>query len=209
MRIVELTPSQRKRGRWLVRLENGDLLRLGEGEIVALSLYSGMELEEEQLERLRRAEQTARFREYALNALSVRPLSCQELRRKLEEKGCPPGQALEITDRLCELGYLDDAAYAAALVKHYTAKGCGPYKIREELFRRGVPREYWEAALDGTEDPAEAIDAFLERKLGRMEQPDRKDLKRVADALARRGYSWSDIQAALRRYGAETGEESP
>lgn len=209
MRISKLTPSQRKQGRWLVQLENGDLLRLGENEVVAFALYSGMELEEEQLEELRRAEQTARFKEYALNALSVRPLSCLELRQKLEEKGCPPGQALEIADRLTELGYLDDAAYAAALVKHYAAKGCGPYKLREELFRRGVPREYWEEALEGAEDPAGAIDAFLERKLSRIEQPDRKDLKRAADALARRGYSWSDINAALRRYGAQTEEESP
>lgn len=203
MRIAKLTPSQRKQGRWLVQLENGDLLRLGENEVVAFALYSGMELEEEKLEKLRRVEQTARFKEYALNALSIRPLSCHELRQKLEEKGCPPGQALEITDRLIELGYLDDAAYAETLVKHYTARGYGPYKIREELFRRGVPREYWNEVLDGGEDPAGAIDAFLERKLGRVEQPDRKDLKRAADALARRGYAWSDINAALRRWGAE------
>lgn len=203
MRIAKLTPSQRKQGRWLVQLENGDLLRLGENEVVAFALYSGMELEEEQLEELRRAEQSSRFKEYALNALSVRPLSCHELRRKLEEKGCPPGQALEITDRLTELGYLNDAVYAETLVKHYAARGYGPYKIREELFRRGVPREYWNEALDGEEDSTGAIDAFLERKLGRIEQPDRKDLKRAADALARRGYSWSDISAALRRWGAE------
>ena len=203
MRIAKLTPSQRKQGRWLVQLENGDLLRLGENEVVAFALYSGMELEEEQLEELRRAEQSSRFKEYALNALSVRPLSCHELRRKLEEKGCPPGQTLEITDRLTELGYLNDAVYAETLVKHYAARGYGPYKIREELFRRGVPREYWNEALDGEEDSAGAIDAFLERKLGRIEQPDRKDLKRAADALARRGYSWSDISAALRRWGAE------
>lgn len=203
MRIAKLTPSQRKQGRWLVQLENGDLLRVGENEVVAFALYSGMELEEEQLEELRRAEQSSRFKEYALNALSVRPLSCHELRRKLEEKGCPPGQALEITDRLTELGYLNDAVYAETLVKHYAARGYGPYKIREELFRRGVPREYWNEALDGEEDSAGAIDAFLERKLGRIERPDRKDLKRAADALARRGYSWSDISAALRRWGAE------
>ena len=29
----------------------------------------------------------------------------------------------------------------------------------------------------------------------------------ISAALARRGYSWSDINDALRRYGAETGED--
>ena len=33
--------------------------------------------------------------------------------------------------------------------------------------------------------------------------PDPKERKRVSDALARRGFDWSDISAGLRRYGAE------
>ena len=36
---------------------------------------------------------------------------------------------------------------------------------------------------------------------------DRQNLKKVSDALARRGYRWPDINDALRRYGAETEEE--
>lgn len=203
MRIAKLTPSQRRQGRWLVWLDNGDLLRLGENEVVTFALYAGMELEEETLAALKEAAGTARFKEYALDLLAARPLSSYELCRKLEGKGCPPGQALDITDRLTELGCLDDAAYAVTLVRHYAAKGYGPYKIREELHRRGVPREFWEEAMAQREDPAGGLDALIERKLRNVENPDRKDLKRVSDALTRRGYAWSDISAALRRFGAE------
>ena len=32
---------------------------------------------------------------------------------------------------------------------------------------------------------------------------DPRELKKASDALARRGYSWSDIVEGLRRYGAE------
>jgi len=206
MRIAKLTPSRRKQGRWLVQLENGELLRVGEGEVISFSLYSGMELEEEKLAALQEAARISDFKEYALNALSVRAMSRHELRQKLEEKGCAPLQAMEIADRLTELGYLDDRAYAAALTKHYTAKGYGPYKIKDELFRRGVPREFWDEALEAGETPDRAIDDFISRKLDRIQQPDRKDLKRVSDALARRGYSWSDISAGLRRWGAEVEE---
>jgi len=206
MRIAKLTPSRRKQGRWLVQLENGELLRVGEGEVISFSLYSGMELEEEKLAALHEAARISDFKEYALNALSVRAMSRHELRQKLEEKGCAPLQAMEIADRLTELGYLDDRAYAAALTKHYAAKGYGPYKIKDELFRRGVPREFWDEALEAGETPDRAIDDFISRKLDRIQQPDRKDLKRVSDALARRGYSWSDISAGLRRWGAEVEE---
>ena len=57
------------------------------------------------------------------------------------------------------------------------------------------------------EDPAEAIDAFLAKKLGDTPPEDRRAWKRVSDALARRGYAWSDISEGLRRYGAEAGFE--
>ena len=206
MKITKLSPSQHKKGRFLVTLENGDLLRVSENEMISFSLYNDMELDDETLERLRQSASLTFFKEYALNALSARPMSRHELRRKLEEKDCSPGQALEIVDRLTELGYLNDADYAVTLVRHYTAKGYGPYKIRDELFRRGVPREYWDDALSQAEIPVETIDAFLSRKLRGNDHPDRKDLKRVSDALARRGFSWNDINTALRRYGAEIEE---
>ncbi len=55
MRILKLEPSKKVKHRWLVHLENGSLLRVSEGDVVAFSLYSGLELEEETFVRLTRA----------------------------------------------------------------------------------------------------------------------------------------------------------
>ncbi|MCI9655177.1 MAG: RecX family transcriptional regulator, partial [Lawsonibacter sp.] len=111
--------------------------------------------------------------------------------------------AQEIADWLEDLGYLDDAAYAREVAELYTRKGYGVRKIRDELYRRGVPRELWDEALEQIkeEDNASAIDAFLEKKLRGSHDP--KDVKRASDALARRGYRWPEISGALRRYGME------
>ena len=92
------------------------------------------------------------------------------------------------------------------MVRYYSAKGFGEKKLRDELYRRGIPREMWDDALEQAQDPAEAIDAFVAKKLAGKDL-DRKQLQKVSAALARRGYSWSDINDALRRYGAETGED--
>ena len=105
-----------------------------------------------------------------------------------------------------QLGYLNDAEYAARVVRHYSAKGFGERKLRDELCRRGVPQDLWTDALEQAEDPSGAIDAFVAKKLA-GKTPDRQELKKISDALARRGYRWPDISDALRRYGAETGEE--
>ena len=63
-----------------------------------------------------------------------------------------------------------------------------------------MPREFWDDALENVEENQDAIDRFVSARLRGIDAPGRKDVKRVADALARRGYSWSDISAALRRY---------
>lgn len=207
MKISKLEPSARKKGRWLLRLDNDELLRVGEREMIDFALYAGMELEDEVLEALRASAKRSGFQDYALNLLSTRPLSCRELTQKLEGKDCPPEQAAAIAERLCELGYLDDRAYAFTVVRHYAEKGYGPYKIRDELYRRGVPKIYWEEALADRADAADSIDSFVRRKLRGVEAPDRRDWKRISDALARRGYSWSDISAALRRYNAADTED--
>ena len=107
--------------------------------------------------------------------------------------------------RLERLGLLNDAEYARTVVRHYSAKGYGPYKIRDELYRRGVARELWEDALAETADPCAAIDAFLRQKL-KGAPTDRRELKKASDALARRGYHWSDISEGLRRWGADIEE---
>lgn len=202
MRISKLEPSKHKKGRFLVHLEDGTLLRVGENELVAFSLYSGLDLDQETRARLESAAHQSGLRDKALNALTARLMSRRELLDKLREKEATEAEAEEIADWLERLGLLNDEEYAKSLVRHYSAKGYGPYKIKDELYRRGVPKDCWDAALEEAEDPTEAIDAFIRQKL-RGAAPDRKGLKKVSDALARRGYRWSDINAALRRYGAE------
>ena len=44
---------------------------------------------------------------------------------------------------------------------------------------------------------------FLRKKWRGTLPDDPRELKKASDALARRGYSWSDIVEGLRRYGAE------
>jgi len=206
MVIQELKPSKRVAGRWLAVLEDGSILRIGENEVVCFSLYTGRELSEEEAEALQASARRSGWKEKALALLTRKPQSRKELERKLREWEAGPEEAAEICDRLEELGYLDDGAYAAQVVRYYAAKGYGEKKLRDELYRRGVPRDLWEDALDQAVDPAEAIEAFIAKKLA-GKSPDRKELQKVSDALARRGYHWSDISEALQRYGAAAGSE--
>ena len=206
MVIQELKPSQRIKGRWLAVLEDGSILRIGENQVVDFALYTGKELSEEEAEALQGSAQRQQRKEKALELLARKPQSRWELEKKLAQWGAEEDEVQTVCDRMEQLGYLNDAEYAARVVRHYSAKGFGPGKLRDELYRRGVPREMWQEAMDQAEDPAQSIDAFVAKKLA-GKTADRQILKKVSDALARRGYRWPDINDALRRYGAETEEE--
>ncbi len=214
MRITKLLPSQRIQGRWLCHLEDGTILRVTENEVACFGLYSGMELTGELREQLEEAVRRGEVKEKALRLLSGRPMSRKELVDKLtarprdkEKEPIPEELAEEAANRLEELGYLNDAEYARTVARHYAAKGYGERKLRDELWKRGVPRAYWDQALEEVQDPTDAMDAFIRRKLmGRT--ADRETLGKLSAALARRGYRWEDIRAALSRYGETFEDES-
>ena len=203
MVIEELKPSKHVEGRWLAVLEDGSILRLGEGEVVDFALYAGRELSEEEADRLRDSIRRNGLKAKAIELLMRKPQSRKELGRKLAEWEASHEEAEAVCDRMEELGYLNEAEYAGRIVRHFAAKGFGERKLRDELYRRGVPRELWDEALEQIEeeDNASAIDAFLEKKLKGSHDP--KDIKKASDALARRGFSWPEISDALRRYGME------
>ncbi|OUN20573.1 regulatory protein RecX [Flavonifractor sp. An82] len=215
MRISKLAPSQRVAGRWLCHLEDGTILRITENEIVSFGLCSGLELTQEQRAAVERAAKVAAVRDKAMDLLSARPLSRKELvdkltarpRSKDKEPLTDRETAEAAADRLEELGYLNDESYARTVADHYAAKGWGPSRIREELYRRGVPREYWDGALEELDAPDDAIDAFLQKKLRGADLTDPKTYQRAANALARRGFRWEDIKDGLRRYGGAMEEE--
>ena len=211
MRIDRLSPSQRVEGRWLVYLEDGELLRVGQNQIADFALYAGRELTAEELAALTQAARSAALSEKALGLLARRPMSRRELVDRLTRRPRDPAKAPAATaeeaqaavDRLTELGYLDDGAYAGQVVRYYAARGYGLKKLRDELARRGVPREFWDEALEQAQTAgADALDEFLRRRL-RDWDGDPKALKRAADALARRGYPWEEIRDALGRYERE------
>ncbi len=155
----------------------------------------------------RRTKQTPleQAKKWAVDYLK-RPHSEKELRDKLREKGASP-EDIETVCALCiDYGFVNDAEYAGMIVRHYAGNGYGPGRIRTEFIRRGIPKELWDEALTELPEGTETIDRLLAARLRGKDASDRKERDKAANALFRKGYAWSDIRAALTRYGAEDDE---
>lgn len=205
MRIEELKKSQRGRDRFLVKLEDGDVLRVTEEELLRFHLRAGMDLDETALEALRASARASSAKAQAASIIGSRALSKRELTRRLVKKGSEEDDARAAADWLEDIGAVDDAAYAAALARHYGGKGYGPARVREELRRRGVDRELWNQALEELPDPAETLDKLIQKRC-RGDLSDPGERRRTADALLRRGFGWSEVKEAMGRY-AEMWED--
>lgn len=199
MRIVEIKRSERKKGWFLVKLENQDILRVTEEEVLRFGLRAGLELTPEITGALESSVKTSRAKAQAANIIGSRALSKRELTKRLVQKGNETADAQTAADWLEEIGAVNDENYAAALVRHYGGKGYGPARVREELRRRGVDRELWDEAMLEMPDAQEMLDQLIQKKC-RGDLSDPKEKKRVSDMLLRRGFAWSDVRSAMSRY---------
>lgn len=125
-----------------------------------------------------------------------------ELAQKLRRRGFAADDIAAVVASCVRLGYLDDAAYAAALVRRRSSHR-GSAAMAAELRAKGVGREAAALALGSIDRDAEiaSAQALIERYASiRSELTPPELLARLGARLQRRGYSPQVIREACRRY---------
>ena len=129
--------------RFTLVFDDGTELKTTLGIITERFIHSGMDFDEDAYNELVSACTLALAKARALRIINARPMSREELRKRLVEKGETPDNAEECAEWLCQMGLINDAEYAGSVVRHYAAKGYGASRIKQELRRHGVSRELW------------------------------------------------------------------
>ena len=127
----------------------------------------------------------------ALLILAGRPHSAAELARKLRQRGHDADEVAAAVDRLRDIGYLDDRAFAESLVG-WRSRSRGRRAMASELAARGVARDVALEVLG-------AVDAESELEAARkLAERDAENPIRAAARLRRRGFGEDTIRSALR-----------
>lgn len=186
--------------------EDGKRLKAPAFKVVELGLTPGAEVTPEVFLALENAQSLASCKERAVRILTASGLSKKELQKRLVQKGERGEDAEAAVAWLEELHLIDDLETAKQLVRSACLRGYGAARAKSILYEKGIPKELWDEALAELSEMDDAIDTFLRRKLdGRT--LDAKQIKKTVDALLRRGHSYHDIQAGLRRYEASLSLE--
>lgn len=187
--------------RFTLVFDDGTELKTTLGIITERFIHSGMDFDEDAYNELVSACTLALSKARALRIINARPMSREELRKRLVEKGETPENAEECAEWLCQMGLINDTEYAGSVVRHYAAKGYGASRIKQELRRHGLSRELWDEAMEQMPEQDEYLARFLRSRLS--DPGDRAQVKKVSDALFRRGYSWDQIKHALNEFDTQ------
>ena len=206
MRIDRIEKSKHKQERVLVFLEDETLLRVTGAELLRFGLYKGMDVPPELVVELQAAGERSERKQAAARMAAGRMLSKQEVQRRLTKKGAPEDEAADTADWLEGLGAVNDEAYAGVIARHYGAMGYGPTRVKQELHRRGIPKELWDGALAQLSPAQDTIRALARAKL-RGKSLDTDTSRKLAAYLQRRGFSWNDIRPVLNELGQDIDEE--
>lgn len=195
MRIESLSAQPDRAGRYKVLFSDGSVMRLYKQTVQDFCLYNGLEMEEKELEKLRAsaAEMSAKMR--AVRIVSASSVSKKDLEQRLLQKGEDAQCAKNAVLWMEELNLLDDKKTAEGIVSRCISKGYGLARAKQALYEKRIPKEYWQEVLADYPDQTDSIRVYLDAHL--PAEPDRKELKKVIDALLRKGHSYSAIRRVL------------
>lgn len=139
----------------------------------------------------------------AVDSLSRRDYSENELRQKLL-KTADTKSVDKAIERMKEFGYIDDEKFAINYSKHLLeVKMFSVGRTKQELRRKGVDREIIDLVLSETEiDSVDQVVQLLQTKYSRKIS-DEVSKRRTINALMRLGYGYSDIKSGFYRIECE------
>lgn len=212
MKITSLSAQVRNPDRVNVSIDGGYRLSLTVVQVVDLDIRVGIEVDNEMLATLEAESIFGKIYQRALEYCLMRPHSAREVRDYLYRKTRTtqyrekhsreikqrPGISQSVADRvfeqLVEKGYVDDEKFAEYWVEHRNQiKGISHRKLRAELSTKGVDSRIIEGVLLVSErDDVTELAKVIVKKQSKY-----PDEQKFIQYLARRGFRYDDIKAAL------------
>lgn len=214
MRIIEV--KKRRKSLFAIVFEEGTDLSfctpekdslglplLDAGLVAEKNLSAETELSNEEFKELVCESCRRRAKSRAMWYLSRGDHSEKELFLKLK-RAFPEHAAAFAVEKMKEYGYLNDERYAERLAQSLLCgKKVGVREAQAVMTAKGIDRETARYALEDVECDTVSVIKELVNKKYKNRLTEEKGVQKVIAALARRGFSFSDIREALKSLDCE------
>lgn len=195
MRIESISAQPDRVGRYRLTFDDGSVMRLYRQTVQDFGLYTGLEMTPAELDALEQAASRMSAKMRAVRIVSASSVSKNDLQQRLIQKGENAESAKEAVSWMEELNLLDDRRTAEQVVARCVSKGYGLARAKQALYEKRIPRDYWQEALQDYPDQMDYIRQYVQEHL--PQEPDQKAVKKVIDALIRKGHSYGHIRRVL------------
>jgi regulatory protein len=212
MHITALQPQVKNADRINIFADGQFLLAASTLIVLQMGLKIGQELSAAQLAELRAAEAQQQALDRALNYLSFRPRSRQEVRNYLRGKNTPPELIDTVLERLDQMDMINDRAFASFWVEtreQFNPKGV--HALKNELRMKGIERSVVDEVVDEEQDEERALRAAHKKALSLLQQPSMDYMtfqRRLGPFLQRRGFGYEVTSRTVKQLW-ETLREEP
>ena len=200
MKIIAI--SHRKMGLSALVLDDGQEILVDTELLLSKGISEKSEIDD--IEKLLYESDFKRAKSRGFWYLSRRDYSKKELTDKLVSGGFSHSAAVAAVEKICEMGYVDDQAYAERLFEQLSERGLSSKReVIEKLRLKGVPSEIIKQISENfPSDEEEKIKELIgKRYAGRLATED--GTRKVFAALIRKGFQFSDVKRAIREYNLE------
>lgn len=211
MRITALEPQMNNPDRINLYVDGRFLMGVNTVIVLQMGLRLEQELSPEQLQLLQSEEVEQQAVDRALNYLSYRPRSREEVRRYLRRKETPP----EIIDvalaRLDRLDFVNDRTFAGFWIEsreHFSPRGARA--LKNELRMKGVERDVVDELVNDEQDEERAFRAGRKKAMSLLNIPNidyATFRNRLGSYLQRRGFGYQVVTRTVRELWKELQDE--
>jgi regulatory protein len=195
--VTAIQEQVRNRNRVNVHL-NGEFA-FGLAAIVAAGLQIGQVLSPGDIDELRLRDSLEKAKESAYRFLSYRPRSVVEMRQSLQRKGFDEAIIDQVVAGLAESALLDDRAFARYWIEQrVTFRPRSRLALRQELYEKGIDRDWIEEAVSDVDEMAAAARA-AEKNLYRWRSLSEEAFRvKAVQFLRRRGFDFETSQTVTK-----------
>ncbi len=199
--ISKVEAQKKNKDRYSVFLDGEFAFGVHVDVLVTHGLRKGMELDKNELEALIHDESVKKAVLAGIKHISYKQRTSKEVADKLRNLEHTPEQIEEATQKLIELGFLDDERYAEEFVDTRQIR-YGRKRIFLELKKRGIPEHIAEKALNDILDVDAGYQTALElarKKYAQCEGLEaQKTATRIQGMLLRKGYSYDIVNRIMK-----------
>lgn len=201
MKIVEIKKDKKHTVK--VRFTDGKYFNFDQDYWNSLCLHEEDELDEANLKFHLNESDYIRAKSRGMWFLDRADYSEKTLYEKIVAGGISSAAAARAVARIKELGLIDDVRLASRLAEQMSEANISKREAYAKLMLKGIPKDIIKSVLEETEfDEVSQVEAVIQKKY-RNKMSDKTQIQKVYAALIRKGFSYSAVRDAIKKYTQE------